>query len=409
MNCERFWKALETDVSNAYNAYPIHYRHVHGGGKMKIVILMDSFKGSLSSKEAGEAVKAGIFASGTDADVSVFPFADGGEGTLDAFLAADKGSRRVTVQVSDPLGRGIEASYGVLSDNTAVIEIAQAAGLYLLSEDERNPMHTTTKGVGQLLRHAIDSGYRRFIVALGGSATNDCGLGMLKELGLTVTDEDGNTVKDGAVGLSNAVSADDKNLLPKIRECEITIAGDVENPLYGPNGASQVFAPQKGASPEEIDKMDGWMRRFSDMVKIRYPNADAQAKGAGAAGGLGYAFQTFFNAKMAPGANVLIERTDIESMIAGSDIVIIGEGRMDAQTAMGKAPARIANLAKRYNKKVIAIAGCAGDGYEKCKEAGIDEIYFATPPDMDISEAMKKDVALENIKRTVCGIMKNRG
>ncbi len=373
---------------------------------MKIVILMDSFKGSLTSKEAGEAAKAGIEASGEDADVSVFPFADGGEGTLDAFCAADKGSRRVNVQVSDPLGRKITAGYGILSDDTVVIEIAQAAGLYLLSEDERDPMLTTTRGVGQLLRHAIDSGYRRFIVALGGSATNDCGLGMLKELGLAVTDDTGKPVTDGAIGLSKAVSIEDKPLLAQISECEITIASDVENPLCGTNGASFVFAPQKGAGSEEVDKMDTWMKHFSDMVKKLYPDADANAKGAGAAGGLGYAFQTFFNAKMQPGANVLIERTDIERRIAEADIVITGEGRMDAQTAMGKAPARIAQLAKRYDKPVIAIAGCAGDGYEKCKEAGIDEIYIAAPEDMEISEAMKKDAAMKNIKRTICGVMR---
>ncbi len=376
---------------------------------MKIVVLMDSFKGSLTSEEAGDAVKAGIIASGTDADVLVFPFADGGEGSLNAFLAADKGSRRVSVPVSGPLGRATDASYGVLSDNTVVIEMAQAAGLYLLSEDERDPMRTTTKGVGQLLRHAIDSGYRRFIVALGGSSTNDCGLGMLKELGFFISDDTGTPVEDGAVGLSKAVSIDDSSFLPQFQECEITLACDVENPLCGPKGASYVFAPQKGASLEEVEKMDEWMKRFSDMVKELYPNADAEAKGAGAAGGLGYAFQTFFNAKMQPGANVLLERTDIEGWIAEADLVITGEGRMDSQTAMGKTPARIAQLAKRYNKRVIAIAGCAGDGYEKCKEVGIDEVYFATPDDMEISEAMKKDVAIENIKHTVCGVMRKHG
>lgn len=374
---------------------------------MKVIVLMDSFKGSLTSKEAGEAVKAGIEAAGTDADVSVFPFADGGEGTLDAFLAADKGSRRITISVSDPLGRKISASYGVLSDNTAVIEIAQAAGLYLLSEDERDPIHTTTRGVGQLLRHAVDSGYRRFIVALGGSATNDCGLGMLKELGLVVFDDEGNTVEDGAVGLSTAVSIDDKSLLEQIRECDMIIASDVENPLCGPDGASHVFAPQKGASPDDAREMDEWMKHFSGIIKEKYPLSDQDAKGAGAAGGLGYAFQTFFSAGMQPGANVLIERTDIESMIVKSDLVITGEGRLDAQTAMGKAPARIAQLAKRYDKRVIAIAGCLGDGYEKCRSVGIDEIYSATSEGEDLKDAMKKDVAINNIKRTACRIMRD--
>ena len=372
---------------------------------MKITVLMDSFKGSLTSEEAGEAVKAGIEASGIDADVTVFPFADGGEGTLDAFLKADKKSKKVKVSVCDPLGREIEAYYGILSDDTVVIEIAQAAGLCLLSAYERNPLITTTKGVGQLIKHAIEHGYRNYIIALGGSATNDCGIGMLQELGLKLLDRSGDPVSSGALGMSEVVSVDDENLMPELKDCNVIIAGDVDNPLYGPDGASYVFAPQKGASYEDVEKMDLWMKHLSNIIKNRCKTADPQAKGAGAAGGLGFAIQTFLNGKMLPGVEVLLNRTGIEAEIASSDLVITGEGSIDAQTAMGKAPARITTVAKRYGKRVIALAGCVKEGAEKCHDIGIDEIYQITPSSMTLEEAMKRDVAIVNIQNTIRKVM----
>ena len=367
---------------------------------MKITVLMDSFKGSLTSEEAGEAVCAGIKAAGTAADVTVFPFADGGEGTLDAFLRADSNSKKITISVSDPLGRKICAHYGVLSDDTVVIEIAEAAGLSLLSDTERDPLKTTTRGVGDLIKHAAKRGHRNFIIALGGSATNDCGIGMLQELGLKITDINGQPVKDGAEGLSDAAFIDDRDLLPELKECNVIIACDVENPLYGDRGASRVFAPQKGAGPEDVDKMDAWMGSFAKIVCTKYPQANPLARGAGAAGGLGFALQTFLNGKMLPGAEVLLGRTNIENEISVSDLVITGEGSIDAQTAMGKAPARIAAIAKRYDKPVIALAGCVKEGSELCHDIGIDEIYQITPDHMTVDEAMKHDVAVENIKRT---------
>lgn len=369
---------------------------------MKTTVLMDSFKGCLSSEEAGMAVKTGIEASGIDAEVSVFPFADGGEGTLDAFLKADKKSKRVKVSVSDPLGRKIDAYYGVLSDNTVVIEIAQAAGLCLLSDDERNPMITTTKGVGQLLKHAIKRGYRKYIIALGGSATNDCGIGMLHELGLRLLNSKGKPVSAGALGMSETFYVCDEKLMPELKDCKVIIACDVDNPLYGPKGASYVFAPQKGASPADVECMDLWMKNLAGIFKTRYPDAHPKAKGAGAAGGLGFAIQTFLNGKMLPGAEVLLSRTGIEAKIASSDLVITGEGSIDAQTAMGKAPARIAALAKKYDKHVIALAGCVKEGSDACHDAGIDKIYRITPDSMTLEEAMKPEVAIENIKRTAC-------
>ncbi len=373
---------------------------------MKITVLMDSFKGSLSSEEAGEAVRSGIVASGISAEISVFPFADGGEGTLDAFLAADRDAKKVSVRASDPLGRPIDACYGVLSDGTAVIEMAKTSGLCLLSESERNPLITTTRGVGQLIRHAISNGHKNIIIALGGSATNDCGAGMLRELGLAILDKDGKPVCDGALGLAEAKSIDAGSLLPGISDCSVIIAGDVENPLYGDNGASRIFAPQKGASAADIEKMDAWMKDFSKVVKTCCPAANPDAKGAGAAGGLGFALQTFLGGKMIPGANVLLSRTGLEGEIASSDLVITGEGAIDGQTAMGKAPARIASLAGKYNVPVIAVAGCIRPGAEKCHDTGIKAIFPILSAPMSIKEAMAGDTAKANISRTVCEIMR---
>ena len=373
---------------------------------LKVLVLMDSFKGSLTSIEAGEAVRDGILMADKTAKVSVFPFADGGEGTLEAFLKADKNSKKVKVSVSDPLGRKHEAYYGVLSDGTVVIETAQAAGLCLLKDSERDPLHTTTRGIGELIKHAVESGYRDFIVALGGSATNDCGTGMLKELGFGIYDENNDLIEDGALGLSQAVSVSSENKIPQLDECRFTVACDVKNPLFGENGASAVFAPQKGASCEDVKKMDRWMKGFSDIVKDAFPDADPNAEGSGAAGGLGFAFKVFLGGKMEPGADVLLARTGIENEISYSDLVITGEGCIDGQTYMGKAPVRIAAFAKKYNKPVISVAGCVKPGAEKCHEAGIDVIMSVVSSPMDIEDAMKYETARENIKRTVCEMIR---
>ncbi len=367
---------------------------------MKIVVLMDSFKGSLTSVEAGNAVKEGMLAVDKAAKIAVYPFADGGEGTLEAFLSADKDSRKIIVNVSGPRGRMTEAYYGVLRDDMAVIEIAQAAGLCLLSDEERDPLHTTTKGVGELIKHAISEGCRKFIIALGGSATNDCGIGMLKELGFEINDDKGIPVDDGALGLSKAVTVRERNVIPHLKECSFTIACDVKNPLFGENGASHVFAPQKGALPEDIEKMDMWMEVFSDTVRKSYPDADPFSEGAGAAGGLGFAFRTFLNGHMEPGAEVLLKRTGMEEEISKADLIITGEGRIDEQTCMGKVPVRIAEIAKKYGRPVIAIAGSVGKGYEKCHEFGVDAVFSIIPSPLGIQEAMDKETAKENIKRT---------
>ena len=366
---------------------------------MKIVVLMDSLKGSLTSTQAGEAVKEGILASQKDANVAVYPFADGGEGSLDAFLTADGNGRKVCVNVSDPLGRPVDACYGILSDGTVVIEIAQAAGLCHLSQEERNPLVTSTKGVGELIRAAAEDGYRSFLVTLGGSATNDCGLGMLRALGYEFTDENDHPVAEGAQGLSDVYRINDENVLSCLDECTFLIAGDVSNPLYGEQGASAVFGPQKGASKDDVTQMELWMRHFAKIVQERYSHADPFAQGAGAAGGLGFAFQTFLKGTFRPGAQMLLDRTGLEQKIAACDLVITGEGRIDAQTVMGKAPIRIAQVAKKYGKPVIAIAGCLGDGAKECLSHGIDLMIPAVSGSKPDTGSLEHDRATENIKR----------
>ena len=370
---------------------------------MKIAVFMDSFKGSLSSVEAGEAVKEGIVAADEKAIARTFPFADGGEGTLEAFLAA--GGRMETVRVSDPLGRRIDASYGILEDGVCVIESAKAIGLCLLSDAERNPLRTTTWGLGELIAMAAKRGAREFIIGIGGSSTNDCGIGMLQALGFDIRNENGEYVKQGAMGLREAAVLSKDHVMSGLSHCRFTVACDVQNPLCGEMGASMVYGPQKGASMDECQNMDQWMRHFSEIVKQSYPQADPEEKGAGAAGGLGFAIRTFLSGSMRSGADILFEKIKTEDLIKDSDLVITGEGRIDAQTCMGKAPVKIAALAKKYQKPVIAFAGSIGEGAENCYAMGIDAIIPITNEDIPLETAMKRDVAYKNLSEAARAAM----
>ncbi len=356
---------------------------------------MDSFKGSLTSAEAGAAVKEGILKADDSIEVIVRPFADGGEGTLDAFLYA--GGCKETVYVSDPLGRRIEASYGILEDGCCVIESATAIGLYLLEEKERNPLYTSSIGLGEIIVAAWKKGVRDFIIGIGGSSTNDCGIGMLQALGVEITDENGYRVTPGAYGLRDATKIAAQHLLPGLSECRFQVACDVQNPLCGENGASKIYGPQKGATEKECVIMDQWMRQFAELIKTVCPEADPDAKGAGAAGGLGFAITNFLSGKMRSGADILFEKIRADELIRSCDLVITGEGRIDGQTAMGKAPVKVAALAKKYQKKVIAFGGSAGPGAEHCHEMGIDVIKEVMKPGMSLEEAMKKEVAFANL------------
>lgn len=341
----------------------------------------------------------GILRALPEAEIKVFPVADGGEGTVDALISGLNGSYR-TVTVSDPLGIPILAQYGILPDQTAVIEMAAASGLPLLSGSERDPMNTTSYGFGEMIADAIHQGCHSFILGIGGSATNDCGIGCLQALGFGFYDKNGNPVPFGAKGLAQVHHIDLNQVIPKLRYHQFHVACDVTNPLCGENGCSAVFAPQKGADSLMIAEMERSMQRFSAIVKKYYPDSDADLPGSGAAGGLGFALRTFLNADLKPGIDVVINQTGIETAIRDADIVVTGEGRLDAQTVMGKVPVGIARIAKKYDLPVIAFCGCVGDGAEICNQHGIDAYFPILRSITTAEEAMKPEIAKKNLADT---------
>ena len=366
---------------------------------MKAVIAIDSFKGSLSSMEAGRAAAEGIHRVFPDADTVIRPVADGGEGTVEALVTGLNG-KLIETQVRDPLGRIISAKYGILPDNTAVIEMSAASGLTLLSESERDPMTTTTYGTGELILDAIDHGCRRFIIGIGGSATNDGGIGCLQALGFKMLDQNGHQVGYGAKGLSELKSVNADTVSDAIKECTFLIACDVNNPLCGDNGCSAVFAPQKGASPEIIPIMDEWLRRYAELTKELYPSVSPDMKGTGAAGGLGFALICYLGGELESGIQLIMRETHIEEEIQNADIVITGEGCLDGQTAMGKAPVGIAKIAKKYGKPVIALCGAAGNDAKLCNQNGIDAYFPILRQISTLENAMDKNNSYNNLADT---------
>lgn len=374
---------------------------VEGGRNgMKIVVAIDSFKGSLSSVEAGNAVKNGILRCCPHAEVKICPLADGGEGTVEAFVNGMRG-KFCQKKVTDPLGREVEARYGIVGDNTAVIEMAEAAGLPLLKENEKNPLHTTTYGVGELIKDGIEKGCRRFFIGIGGSATNDGGVGMLQALGFGFLDAKGQQIPFGAGGLEKLFEITTDDAIPELKECEFRIACDVTNPLCGENGCSAVFGPQKGADEEMILKMDQWLARYASIVSRKFKNADALRPGTGAAGGCGFAFSAFLDGVLEPGVKVVLELTGIERYIKEADVVVTGEGRLDGQTVMGKAPVGVAALAKKYGKPVIAFSGSVTKGARKCNQYGIDAYFPILREICSLEDAMNPERARKNMEDTV--------
>lgn len=367
---------------------------------MKIVIAIDSFKGSLSSAQAGNAVKEAILRVNADTEVLVKPLADGGEGTVEA-LASGPDAEMVRLQVCGPLRAPVTAQYCILKDtNTAVIEMAAAAGLPLISAEERNPLETTTYGVGELIRDAIGRGCRQFIVGIGGSATNDGGTGMLQALGYEFLDQTGDPIPLGAKGLKILHKISTAHVLPALDECRFHIACDVNNPLCGSNGCSAVYGPQKGATPEMIRDMDRWLANYALLARAVSPSADPNCPGAGAAGGLGFAFLAFTNATLRSGIQIVLEETGLEDAIRDAQIVVTGEGRLDAQTVMGKAPSGVARLAKKYGKKVIAFSGCVTEDAELCNDHGIDAFFPILRTVTTLEEALDTDRAYQNLAAT---------
>lgn len=420
----------------------------------KILVAVDSFKGSMTSLEAGNAIKKGIKSILPDTEVRVRPVADGGEGTTDALIYGRDGVSRERCYVTGPLGDRITAEYTIYNaadGRTAVMEMAAAAGLPLVPENWRDPMHTTTYGVGEMINDAVSKGCERFIIGIGGSATNDGGIGMLQALGFSCLDVNGHEVPYGAEGLgvlerivipgkmlvrknsselavadpvdtpivgTAAISGagavdescvDDDDFAYRLSRCTFSIACDVTNPLVGELGCSRVFAPQKGADAETVEIMDGYMKNYADVVeRSAEGKSDRNTPGAGAAGGLGYAFLMFLGGKLMPGIDIVLSEIGLEADVEWADTVITGEGRIDAQTMMGKTPAGVARLAKEHGKYVIAIGGCLGDGAENCVKEGLFNECYAVNNVLGIDDsdseqvrtAMKPENAAANL--TTC-------
>ena len=382
-------------------------RLMDGAGYKKIIIACDSYKGCLSSREVNEMIASGVKEWNVDAaspEIITLEMSDGGEGMLDAFLSAMKGER-VRIHAHDALMRWIEAEYGIV-DDTAIIEIAQTAGLALIEPEQRNPMKATSWGVGEMIMNAYRRGVRHFIVGLGGSATSDCGIGMLKAMG-----DDWKKIR---------------------RECSFVLASDVTNPLYGENGAAHVFAPQKGADAKMVQMLDARARKFAEVSSRHFGYDRSEAPGAGAAGGLGYAFLQYFNAEARPGAELLLDEIGFDALILDADLVITGEGHSDKQTLMGKLPQRILEHVLKCRESDKSHVACSQFA-EDCKSsessessespdssfplvwlvsggvsdrlamqnAGFDRVIQVTPDNMPLEEAMKPDVARNNILKVI--------
>ncbi|MBR2907191.1 MAG: glycerate kinase [Clostridia bacterium] len=367
---------------------------------MKIVAAIDSFKGSLSTIQAGNAVRDGILRVYKDAEVIVSPLADGGEGTVDA-LTRGNPEGLLSVSVTGPIGIPVNAVYGTTDGGrTAIIEMASAAGITLVPEDRRNPLYTTTYGVGEMIADAIRRGCRNFIIGIGGSATNDCGIGMLSALGFSFLDENGQPVPYGADGVGRIRSIDRSGALPSLSECCFHVACDVKNPLCGENGCSAVYGPQKGATPEIIRQMDDHLRAFAHLTAEVIGRDCSDIPGAGAAGGLGFAFLSYLGASLEPGITIVIRETHLEEEIRSADFVVTGEGRLDEQTCMGKAPAGVAAIAAKYGVPVIAFSGCVTDGARILPDHGIHAHFPILRRPCTLEEAMDPNTAYQNLADT---------
>lgn len=373
--------------------------------KNKIILAFDSFKGSLTSLEAGEAAAEAVKEVLPEAVCEVVSLSDGGEGMTSSLL--DKlGGERISVKVLSPTGKVIEATYGVNGD-TAIIETASASGLTLVPVEERNPLLTSSYGTGQLIRDALERGYRKFLIGLGGSATNDAGLGLLKALGWRFTDSDGEELPEGGVALKRIAKINASGVIPGVFESTFTGACDVTNPLTGPNGASHVFGPQKGARPEDVERLDAALSRFAETVNRTEGQDFSQVPGAGAAGGIGFALLAFLGGTLRTGIDVVLDTIGFDSMLKDARLVFTGEGRLDAQTCMGKAPWGVLRRAARRDVPVIAVGGSLEpEAMEGLLKAGFSAAFPILAGPMDVATAMRPDVARAGIKRTVSQIIR---
>lgn len=367
----------------------------------KIVVASDSFKGSLTSLDVAQNVEKAIREVYPLCDVLKVNVADGGEGTMEALLQT-LGGVRVSLVVKDPLGREIEATYVILNDGiTAVVEMSAASGLPLLKSDERNPLKTSTYGTGQLICDALDRGCRKILVGIGGSATNDAGMGVLQALGFRFLDAQGNQLQPVGENLQLVSSIDSTGRHPDLDKTEFVVACDVKAPLYGRNGAAYVFAPQKGADQKMVEMLDAGLRHFSEVSSAMAGYDCSQMQGTGAAGGLGYAFRQYLDARLERGIEMVLDAIGFDDIILGADLVITGEGRVDSQTLTGKTPFGVAQHAHRQRIPVVVIGGSVEIDVLQVREAGFNDVIQVTPLDMPLSVAMRPEVAAENVYNAI--------
>jgi glycerate kinase len=374
---------------------------------MRIVVAPDSFKGSVSAVGTANAMEKGIKAVFPDAEVIKVPIADGGEGTVEALVTATNG-QMIQQDVVGPLGDIIQSYWGILGDGkTAVIEMAAASGLPLVPNDKKDPRITTTYGTGQLIKAALDRGLEKIIIGIGGSATNDGGCGMAQALGGKFLDADGHELSYGGAALANLEQVDLAHMDQRLKDTKIVVACDVDNPLCGPKGATAVYGPQKGATPEMIVELDAALNNFANKVGKVTCKDIAVHPGAGAAGGLGAGLLFFSNATLRPGVEIILETTAFESLVKSAQFVITGEGRTDFQTAFGKAPVGVAKLAKKYNVPTLCLSGGLGQGYEDVLEQGIDGLMSIVPGPMSLDECIEHGADfIEMGAKRLCQVVK---
>jgi glycerate 2-kinase len=355
----------------------------------KILIAIDSFKGSLTSKDASEIIKGGLISKNPNLEIATIPIADGGEGTVESFVENVSGEY-VSTTVKDPLLRNVNAKYGIIDEGrTAVIEMAAASGLNLLGKTERNPLITSTYGTGELIVHAAQSGVKNIIIGVGGSATNDGGVGMASALGINFLDKDGQQIGIDADSLANLTAIDMSNVDSSLDDVKITVLSDVTNTLLGENGASSVYGPQKGATPKIVETLENNLQNLVRVVKKDLKTDFQNIQGSGASGGLAYGLMTFLNAEIKSGINFIIDCLDIEKKIINADYVITGEGKLDSQTCFNKAPWGIMQLAKKHNKKVIGIAGIIIDNDDNILHEKYDYLYSILNGTVTFEQSMK--------------------
>ena len=379
---------------------------------MKIVIAPQEFKESLRGIEIAQAMREGVSRVWPDAETHLVPVADGGDGTLQSLIDASDG-KLMTATVDDPLGRPIEAVWGALGDGrTAVIEMARSSGLALLKPEERNPLVTTTYGVGQLMSLALDAGYRHLIIGIGGSATNDGGAGMAQALGANLLDAEGEKLERGGGSLAKLSRIDASALDSRLSDTKIDVACDVNNPLCGETGASAIFGPQKGADAETVDYLDNALHRYGNILERDLARDVMETPGSGAAGGLGAGLMAFTNAKLRPGADIVIDALNLDARLEGASLVIVGEGQTDRSTIFNKAPVAVAQRAKTHSIPTVAISGSLGDGFEEIHDHGIDAAFSILDHCMTLEDAMSDTAKLvsdatEQVCRALSVVIRN--